>query len=110
MTRFFTLLLHGDRHADRVVPPTGHTAWLTSFTAGAMTFLAVFALALLFVPFALQRQSGGLRLPAGLQQGVQHRLARMALSGLLGQPLAQFGRDELVHGVHALANNATVLR
>lgn len=31
---------------DSVVPPTGHTAWLTSFTAGAMTFLAVFALAL----------------------------------------------------------------
>lgn len=35
-----------DRHADRVVPPSGHTAWLTSFTAGAMAFLAVFALAL----------------------------------------------------------------
>lgn len=35
-----------DRQADRVVPPTGHTAWLTGFTAGAMTFLAVFALAL----------------------------------------------------------------
>ncbi|WP_444667334.1 cell division protein FtsX [Cereibacter changlensis] len=35
-----------DRHAARVVPPSGHTAWLTSFTAGAMTFLAVFALAL----------------------------------------------------------------
>lgn len=32
--------------AVRVVPPSGHTAWLTSFTAGAMTFLAVFALAL----------------------------------------------------------------
>lgn len=32
--------------AARVVPPSGHTAWLTSFTAGAMTFLAVFALAL----------------------------------------------------------------
>ena len=32
--------------ADRVVPPSGHTAWLTSFTAGAMAFLAVFALAL----------------------------------------------------------------
>ena len=31
---------------DSVVPPSGHTAWLTSFTAGAMTFLAVFALAL----------------------------------------------------------------
>jgi cell division transport system permease protein len=36
----------GDKQADRVVPPSGHTAWLTSFTAGAMTFLAVFALAL----------------------------------------------------------------
>ena len=35
-----------DRQADRVVPPTGHSAWLTSFTAGAMTFLAVFAVAL----------------------------------------------------------------
>jgi cell division transport system permease protein len=35
-----------DHQADRVVPPTGHTAWLTTFTAGAMTFLAVFALAL----------------------------------------------------------------
>lgn len=32
--------------ADSVVPPSGHTAWLTSFTAGAMAFLAVFALAL----------------------------------------------------------------
>ena len=38
--------LRPDRQADRVVPPSGHTAWLTSFTAGAMTFLAVFALAL----------------------------------------------------------------
>lgn len=35
-----------DGQAARVVPPAGHTAWLTSFTAGAMTFLAVFALAL----------------------------------------------------------------
>jgi len=34
------------RHADRVVPPSGHTAWLTTFTAAAMTFLCVFALAL----------------------------------------------------------------
>ncbi|MGB3278721.1 MAG: FtsX-like permease family protein [Pseudorhodobacter sp.] len=41
-----TVLLRGDKHADRVVPPSGHTAWLTSFTAAAMTFLAVFALAL----------------------------------------------------------------
>lgn len=31
---------------DRVVPPSGASARLTTFTAGAMTFLAVFALAL----------------------------------------------------------------
>ncbi len=41
-----TALFAADSHADRVVPPTGHTARLTSFTAGAMAFLAVFALAL----------------------------------------------------------------
>jgi cell division transport system permease protein len=35
-----------DAQADRVVPPTGPTAWLTGFTAAAMAFLAVFALAL----------------------------------------------------------------
>ncbi len=39
-------LLSPDRHADRVVPPSGVTARLTGFTAGAMAFLAVFALAL----------------------------------------------------------------
>ena len=39
-------ILAPDRHADRVVPPSGHTAWLTQFTAAAMAFLAVFALAL----------------------------------------------------------------
>ncbi|PQO21939.1 cell division protein FtsX [Rhodobacteraceae bacterium WD3A24] len=33
-------------HADRVVPPSGYTARLTTFTAAAMAFLAVFALAL----------------------------------------------------------------
>lgn len=36
----------GDRQADRVVPPTGLTVWLTVLTAGAMAFLAVFALSL----------------------------------------------------------------
>ncbi len=36
----------GDRQADRVVPPSGFTAQLTLFAAGAMAFLAVFALAL----------------------------------------------------------------
>ena len=39
-------ILKGDAQADRVVPPTGPSAWLTLFTAAAMTFLAVFALAL----------------------------------------------------------------
>ena len=32
--------------ALQVVPPSGPTAWLTAFTAGAMTFLCVFALSL----------------------------------------------------------------
>ncbi|MFN2306919.1 MAG: cell division protein FtsX [Paracoccaceae bacterium] len=41
-------LIKGDPQADRAVPPTGFTARLTVFTAGAMAFLAVFALALSF--------------------------------------------------------------
>lgn len=36
----------GDAQADRLVPPTGFTARLTLFSAGAMAFLTVFALAL----------------------------------------------------------------
>jgi cell division transport system permease protein len=43
---FLTVMLAGDRQADRVVPPSGYTARLTTFTAAAMAFLAVFALAL----------------------------------------------------------------
>ena len=43
---FVFSLLRGDPQADRVVPPTGYTARLTQFTAGAMALLAVFALAL----------------------------------------------------------------
>ncbi len=39
-------LLGGDAQADRVVPPTGFTARLTTFAAAAMAFLTVFALAL----------------------------------------------------------------
>ena len=35
-----------DVQADTVVPPTGYTVWLTLFSAGAMAFLAVFALAM----------------------------------------------------------------
>ena len=43
---FLRAVLVGDRHADRVVPPSGFTAQLTLFAAAAMAFLAVFALAL----------------------------------------------------------------
>ncbi|WP_306114718.1 MULTISPECIES: ABC transporter permease [unclassified Roseovarius] len=39
-------LLAGDAQADKVVPPSGFTATLTLFSAAAMGFLAVFALAL----------------------------------------------------------------
>jgi len=42
----FGSLLAVDPQADRAVPPTGFTARLTVFAAGAMAFLAVFALAL----------------------------------------------------------------
>lgn len=41
-------LLAGNREADRIVPASGFTASLTTFTAAAMAFLAVFALALTF--------------------------------------------------------------
>jgi len=36
-----------ESRADRVVPPSGYTAWLTLFTSAVMAFLAIFALALL---------------------------------------------------------------
>ena len=42
----FRDLLRGDVRADRVVPPSGMAARLTLAVAGAMAFLAVFALAL----------------------------------------------------------------
>ena len=49
MIEFLTRLIDfaaGDVQSDRVVPPTGFTATLTLFSAAAMAFLAVFALAL----------------------------------------------------------------
>ncbi|MGB5557162.1 MAG: cell division protein FtsX [Paracoccaceae bacterium] len=49
MTRFaLPVLLRANVQSDRVVPPSGFTARLTVFSAGAMAFLAVFALALSF--------------------------------------------------------------
>jgi len=47
--KFFAKILRSsawESRADRVVPPSGYTARLTLFTAGAMAFLVVFALAL----------------------------------------------------------------
>jgi len=44
--RAMAKMLQFDEKADRVVPPTGFTARLTVFSAFAMAFLAVFALAL----------------------------------------------------------------
>ncbi|SER68366.1 cell division transport system permease protein [Tranquillimonas rosea] len=44
--RAFISFLVGDPRADRVVPPSGVAAHLTTFAAAAMAFLAVFALAL----------------------------------------------------------------
>ncbi len=46
MVQTILAFVAGDRQADRVVPPSGFTARLTLFAAGAMAFLAVFALAL----------------------------------------------------------------
>ena len=44
--RDWTSVLVGDPRADRMVPKTGFTVQLTVFSAAAMAFLAVFALAL----------------------------------------------------------------
>ncbi|MDC0739063.1 cell division protein FtsX [Cognatishimia sp. SS12] len=65
----------GDAQADRVVPPTGFTARLTLFAAGAMAFLAVFALALSMASGRLAQrwgdelaQSSTLRISAPVEQ------------------------------------------
>jgi cell division transport system permease protein len=64
--------LRGDPMADRAVPPTGFTATLTLLAAGAMAFLAVFALALSLATGRLAdrwgaelAQTATLRLPPG---------------------------------------------
>jgi cell division transport system permease protein len=51
-------LIVGDKQADCVVPPSGFTAQLTLFAAGAMAFLAVFALALSLASGRLAAQWG----------------------------------------------------
>lgn len=51
-------IVRPDRQADRVVPPSGFTANLTLFAAGAMAFLAVFALALALAAGSLAKRWG----------------------------------------------------
>ena len=48
MSRLSTVLarLLGDTEADKVVPRSGLALWLTVFTAAAMAFLSVLALAM----------------------------------------------------------------
>lgn len=61
LSRLAVAVLRADAPADRVVPPTGFTARLTLFVAGAMAFLAVFALALSLAAGRLaERWSDGL--------------------------------------------------
>ncbi|MGB3243003.1 MAG: FtsX-like permease family protein [Sulfitobacter sp.] len=68
-------LIAGDKQADKVVPPSGFTAQLTLFAAGAMAFLAVFALALSLASGRLAKswgqelaQSATIRIVAPLAQ------------------------------------------
>ena len=67
--------LSGDVNAKRIVPPSGFTARLTAFTAAAMAFLAVFALALSLATHRLAErwsgelaQSSTIRISAPLEQ------------------------------------------
>lgn len=79
-------LLAGDRQADRVVPPTGFTAQLTLFAAGAMAFLAVFALALSLAAGRLAdrwgaelAQTATLRIVAPADQRAEQTAAALAV-------------------------------
>ncbi|WP_299689014.1 FtsX-like permease family protein [uncultured Tateyamaria sp.] len=79
-------LLAGDRQADRVVPPSGYTAQLTLFAAGAMAFLAVFALALSLAAGRLAERWGAelahtatLRIVAPADQRAEQTAAALAV-------------------------------
>ncbi|MBO9400301.1 FtsX-like permease family protein [Shimia sp. R9_3] len=85
-------LIVGDAQADRVVPPTGFTARLTLFAAGAMAFLTVFALALSLASGRLAArwgaelaQSSTLRISAPAEQvGAQTAVALAVLESTPG--------------------------
>lgn len=71
--------------AVSVVPPSGHTAWLTSFTAGAMTFLAVFAMALSLASGRLaERWSGALERTATVRLSAPDDQIDMQVTAVLG--------------------------
>jgi cell division transport system permease protein len=79
-------IFKGDRQADRVVPPSGFTAQLTLFAAGAMAFLAVFALALSLASGRLAQvwgqelaQSATVRIVAPLDQRAAQTEAALKL-------------------------------
>ena len=78
-------LLAGDARADRVVPPTGFTAWLTILSSAAMALLGVFALAFLLATDRLAdrwsselAQSSTIRISAPAEQVDQQLAAVMA--------------------------------
>jgi cell division transport system permease protein len=78
--------LAGDRHADKVVPPSGFTAQLTLFASGAMAFLAVFALALSLASGRLAQRWGDelartatIRIVAPEDQRAQQTAAALAV-------------------------------
>ncbi|CUH54274.1 cell division protein FtsX [Shimia marina] len=79
-------LVMGDAQADRIVPPTGFTARLTLFAAGAMAFLTVFALALSLASGRLATrwgdelaQSSTLRISAPAEQKEAQTAAALAV-------------------------------
>jgi len=73
LLRELSELVRLDFQRDRVVPGTGFTAHLTSFTAGAMAFLVVFALAL-----SLAADRLGQRWSAALAQTATVRISAPA--------------------------------
>jgi cell division transport system permease protein len=84
--RTLRALLAGDRHADKVVPPSGFTAQLTLFASGAMAFLAVFALALSLASGRLAQRWGDelartatIRIVAPEDQRAQQTAAALAV-------------------------------
>ena len=72
------------KRALRVVPPSGPTAWLTTFTAGAMAFLCVFALALSLASGRLaDRWSGALARTATIRLSAPEGQMRQQTDAIL---------------------------